>query len=168
MLTLTRYTYLCPNKITLKHYINDIHISDYVLDLKNGMGVQQTQSYKLPYLKEGKVEVSVELEDDLNSNITITYSQAQDLYEKGLLIYFTDNSSEYSIVDGKSIYNRYVYFVSKNTQICYFREAYSSRWEIIDAAPPLKRFALEQMGYFPNSYEWKENEWIVSQQKNNS
>lgn len=160
-MTLSRYTYLCANKITLKHYVNDIHIRNYVLELKVGMGVQGIQSYNLPQLSEGSVEVIVELNDELNSSITMKYNHAQNLYEKGLLIYFTDNNSEYFIVDGKSLYDRYVYFVSNNIKICYYREAFASNWEIIDDAPPLKIFAKEQMGHFPCANEWKNNHWVI-------
>jgi hypothetical protein len=158
MLTLARNTRLSTNKITLRHYVNGVHISDYVLELKIGMGIQETREYVLPPLENGKVEVIVELEDELNSSVIIVYNQARDLYENGLLIYFTDNDSMFSIVNGEYLYDRYVYFASGKEDSCYFREAFSSEWVVIDNAPPLKRFAREEMGYIPSDgrqeYEW--------------
>ena len=107
-----RFSFPEPS-ITLRHYVNNEHISDYVLDVKTGVQIQEPQSYTLPELNEGMVEVNIELGGNEEGSFTITYIKASDLYKRGLLIYLTTNNSKYYLreVDGKEFYDRYIYLV---------------------------------------------------------
>lgn len=113
-LSIACYSGFWPNKpvITLKHYVNGLHDSDYILDIKNGVHIQEPQSYELPDLDDGIVEVNIEMGDEMNSSFKLTYDNAKDLYQRGLLIYLADYDD-----NG----NQYVYLVSGKETTCYNR-----------------------------------------------
>ena len=166
-LTLVCYTGFHFNKplITLSHYVGDQHACDYILAFERGLGEQDPQKHQLPELTEGSVIVSIELgHDPANGNFTIEYDSARDFCKNGLLIYLTTNESVFELVEGKNIYNRYVYFVSGKGSICYFSDMHSSEWEIIENPPALKIIPkiYNDGAPFTVWYSgWKEYEWIV-------
>jgi hypothetical protein len=169
MLTLVKYGSLSTNRITLRHYVNGVHVSDYVLELKIGLRHQQPQSYDLPQLNEGMVEVNVELVNGMhkyNSSFTINYDKASNLYEKGLLIYTTDDYNSNTTIGDFIYYDRYIYFKSGEDETSYFEKAGSSEWSLITDAPQPKRFTRKEMGYSSLYYGWKENKWVVSPTNN--
>jgi hypothetical protein len=145
-----------PNKpvITLKHYINNLHVCDNILVIKNGVHVQEPQSYDLPNLDNGRVEVTVELGDKMNSSFTLNYDNANDLYQRGLLIYLADYND-----NG----NQYVYFVSGKETTCYNRTKDSSEWTIKAEVPSPKAIPHKEYFAYSVGYSgWKENKWVVN------
>lgn len=153
-LTLVKYGYPNPKRITLRHYVDGEHINDYVLELKEGLRYQMPQSYGLPELKKGMVEVVVELEnrvDGSDGSIKVNYEKANNLYKMGLLLYFDTD------------YNQYVHFVSGNERIVYFEKDDSPDWSLIMDTPPPKRFTPAGMEYAPLfDSNWKEeNNWYI-------
>ncbi|MCD8180677.1 MAG: hypothetical protein LUF26_04275 [Firmicutes bacterium] len=156
--------------ITLKHYVNDVHINDYVLDIKDGIHRQEIQTYDLPQLDEGSVDLTITFDERIDSesnvgdvsSITAHYSQAQDLYRNGLLIYYTDNDSEHSMVDRKELYEQYVYLVSGTDKKCYTKETISDEWLTLTDAPAMKIIcAKEPAPYIVGYPYWKDNEWVI-------
>ena len=165
-LTLVRYGYPSPSRITLRHYVDDVPINEYILELKGELWSQVPQSYELPQLNEGMVEINVELKNGIDhstGSLTINYEEARDLYEKGLLIYFNTAFHSNITIGNFVYYDQYVYFVSKKERISYFEKAGSSEWVPITNAPPLKKFVREGMGYSPYfGSGWQEkNKWVV-------
>ena len=161
-LSLVHYSGFHSNRpvITLKHFVDERHITDYVLTIEKGLRQDEPQTYELPRIEEGTVEVYIELGRRFeDSSFTITYNQASDLYEKGLLIYlYTDFSNAFQ-PDG------YIYFRSGRTKICYFRGAASSEWSIISNGPKLKRIPKRETINIYWYSGWKENEWVVIQRE---
>lgn len=153
------------NRITMEHYVNDVLLNDYVLDLKTGLSYQP-QKYLLPKVKEGKVKINVELENGLvsgdNSTLTINY-HVSDLYNKGLLIYVTTDWQFATSINGCAYYNQYVDFVSGKKRTSYFEKAGDSEWLLTTDAPKLKRFRHIGIDYF-RDYRWKENGWDSQEQ----
>ncbi len=142
--------------VTLKQYVNGSHVCDYTLEIKDGIQVQEPQSYELPKLENGKVEVSVEFghnRDERLDNITLVYDDAETFYKNGLLIYFT-----YS-------YTPYVYFVSGKGTTCYNKATDSKKFTIETAFPSLLRVIpdKENPGFYTSYSGWKENEWVVEE-----
>lgn len=163
-LSIVLYSGFYPNKpvITLKHYVEGIYVADYTLTIENGVQIEEPQSYDLPGLTEGMVEVSIEWNNEVNSSFTVVYTSAGDLHKRGLLIYLTDNKDKISFDYGKEKYDRYVYFVSGGEERCYFKESTSSEWSEIMHPPQLKMFPKR----FPEKLiiiysGWKENEWVI-------
>jgi len=151
--------------ITLKQYIDELHIVEYTLEIKNGVHIQEPQSYELPELHSGTVEINCALGDSENSSFTISYNEASNFYQEGLLIYITDNMSEYVMVDGIEYYDKYIYFVSGKEETCYYKSAYSPEWLIITDAPPLKGLKRnEPAPYIVNYCGWRENRWVVREE----
>jgi len=172
-LTLVLYGGFYPNSpmITLKHYIDEVHVEDYVLTIENGIRIQEPQSYRLPKLDEGAVVISVELQDEVNSVFTIIYSQASDLYRTGLLIYlYTDFNSSDFVKEGIYFRDKYVHFISGRHRTTYFLSgedrAYflnngnSPEWSIITNSPRLRMIPRNDAPYLVWYSGWKENEWI--------
>ena len=164
-LTLVKYGYIIPRNIILKHYVNNEQINDYMLELNAALLHQMPQSYGLPKFENGKIEVIVELENGLDgsiANLKMNYKNANELYEKGLLLYFqTDFSSSVNIND--SIYkNQYIHFISGGERISYLEEAGSPDWTIVMDAPPPKKFTPTGIGYVYIDSNWKEeNKWEI-------
>jgi len=154
MLTLARHNGdYSVEQITLRHYINDVHITDHVLELKQHLQYQTSQRYKLPQLNEGRVEVHLEF-GGLTGNLIVSYEDAKDLYEKGLLVYLTNHNV---------IYDRYVYLISKDDRTCYFQDASLLAWSIAKDAPQDLAWITrkDDMIYFaPNNWK-RENKWVV-------
>jgi hypothetical protein len=142
--------------ITLKCYLNGQHISDNTLVIKNGLHLQEPQSYDLPKLENGEVEVNLELGDRMHSSFTLTYDNAKDLYEKGLLIYLDLGNHYYNN-------DQFVCFVSGKVTTYYGRATNDEEWSIKKEAPSLKAIPpKENPGYaIPNS-GWRENKWVVN------
>ena len=164
-LTLVRDGYPRIHQITMRHYVNDVLINDYNLELKIGLRVQQPQKYMLPLLNEGRVEINVELVNISDVNIgsfTVSYDNANDMYKKGLMIYTFSDFMSRIYIGGYAYCDEYIYFMSGKERTYYFEEAGSSEWSLTTNVPPLKRFIREQLGYCPLPYNsWKENEWEV-------
>lgn len=168
-LSITLHTRFIGNRptITLMHYVDGLHIADYVLVIENGLHIQEPQSYELPKMTTGTVEVNIDLGDRANSSLAVCYDEASELYNKGLLIYLTPNDSDYSIVDGVEIYDRYVYFVSGEKETCYLKESNAEKWSLISDPPSLKKFKRnEPAPHVVNYCGWKENKWIVNGNSN--
>ncbi len=140
--------------ITLKHYVNGLRVSDYILNIKNGVHVQEPQSYELPNLDNGIVEVNINLGDEMNSNFTLTYDNAEELYEKGLLIYLADYNDNNDLL---------AYLVSGKETTCYNRAPdYSAKWVIKAEMPSPKFFPHKEYTAYVSIYSgWKDNKWVV-------
>jgi len=152
MLTLSYHSSCSVDRVTLRHYINDVHIADHELELEMWLQYQTSQKYKLPQLDEGRVEVHLEF-GGLVGNLIVNYEDAKDLYEKGLLVYLTSHG----VID-----NRYVYLVSKDDQTCYFQEESLPDWSLIDDAPQKLEWITrkDDMIYFA-PHNWKTNKWVT-------
>ena len=164
-ITFVYYGGYYPNKpvITLKHYIEEVHVVDYVLSIENGIYIQEPQFYKLPELNEGVVEVNIEFGGTVNGSFSIPYSQASDFYKNGLLVYLTDNDSNISTIEGFVYYDLYLYFISGESKICYFKEAGSSEWSITTSSPQLRKIPRDERPYLIWYSGWKENKWVEKQ-----
>lgn len=150
-------------KVSISHYINDIHENDYTLDTE--LRIQQPQYYRLPKLNVGKATINIELEDGMNGEyitFPLNYEDASDMYKKGILIYSTANYKSSITIDGFVYNDQYVYIISGKEKACHFKKAGLSEWKQINDFSMLKVFAKEQMGYTPLYDEWKQNKWIIS------
>ncbi len=141
--------------ITLKQYVNGSHICDYVLELQNGVFRQEPQSYELPKLDNGKVEVNVKFRDETNSSVTLAYEDAETFYQNGLLIYLAHFDTHH------------VYFVSGKETTCYNKATDSDEFTIATEFPSLRVIpAKENPGYYAVYSGWKENKWVVEEINN--
>jgi hypothetical protein len=160
--TVYRRDYYIKPIIILKHYVDGLHIRDYTLTIDNGVHLENPQSYKLPQIDNGTVEVNIVLGDN-SGNFTITYDQAADLHKKGLLIYLNEGNGNTSVVYDETILDRYVYLVSGENKVCYFKGIDSSEWSILMDAPQLNGIKVKEL--FPAITDfspiWKKNEWVV-------
>ena len=151
-------------KITMKHYVDEKLIDEYLLELNVGIGIQSSQSYQLPELNCGKVEVYAEIEyigdTKVFTKVFRSDYNANDLYKKGLLI--STSSDVSTVVDGVSHSDLYVDFLSGKNRVCYCKKAMDSQWILLEKAPRLKKFLREEMGHFGlDDGIWKEkNRWI--------
>ena len=164
MLTLVKYGYPRPKKIIMRHYVNDVAVNEYVLELKRDLRSQQPQKYKLPEVSDGRAEINVEMEDGVtyNNNITLTLNcdSARDLYDRGLLIYLATDYASGTEINGYVYYDQYAYFISGQEKIYYAEKAGDSNWQRITDAPQLKKFTQAETGYSPHPNDlWKENGW---------
>ena len=163
-LTLVGYGYPHPQKITLRHYIDGEHMNDYVLELKKGLRLQLPQTYGLPRFKTGEIEMIVELENGIDGSVAslkINYETANNLYEKGILVYFYTDLQSFTTNEEGS-YNQYIHFISGGERISYLEEAGSPDWTIVMDAPPPKKFTPAETGYVPIDSNWKEeNKWEI-------
>ena len=159
MLTLAYYGGVPIQQVTLKHYVNDVHINDYLLELKVELRNQLPHKYKLPQLTEGSVEVDMKSSE--NFHITTIYPTAQDLYDNGLLIYSTQDGSSHITIDGYVCYDQYVYFRSGKNKTCFCEKAGDKEWVSITNYPKPKKIVRKDVGYSPLYYGWKENDWVV-------
>ena len=116
------------------------------------------------------VEVYVEIRDDFDTKpapISLVYDSAEELYQKGLLIYLLSNNSSFPkwacCRYFEEIYDRYIYFVSGKDTICLLKKADSSEWSIIESAPSIRRLPQKYDGpEAPYYYSgWKENDWVM-------
>lgn len=153
------------NQITLKYFADDELIDEYVLVLNVGGSVQTTQKYALPEVKEGRVEVNVDLEDGIvtgsRSVLTVNYS-TEELYKKGLLIYVTTDYGSAIEINGFVYQDQYIDFISGKKRTTYLEKAGKQQWSIVQDAPKLKKIQREQMGYFVDDGRWKkENYWMA-------
>ena len=140
--------------ITLKHYVNGLNVAEYILEIKNGLHIQEPQSYQLPKLENGRIEVNVELRDNMNSQFTFTFEDAEDLYKKGLLIYLDIGSHYYNK-------DQFACFVSGKETTCYGRETDIDKWNIKADMPSLKSIPpKENPGYAPTNSGWREYKWV--------
>lgn len=140
-------------KITLKHYVNGLHVRDYILNIKTGVHIQEPQSYELPDLDKGMVEVNINLGDEMNSNFTLTYDNGEDLYQRGLLIYLADFDDNHNLL---------AYLVSGKETTCYNRTPGSTKWAIKEDVPSPKFFPHKEYYAYISIYcGWKDNKWVV-------
>lgn len=115
--------------------------------------MQEPQSYELPDLDDGKVEVCIEMGDELNRRFKLTYDNAKDLYQRGLLIYLADYED-----NG----NQYVYLISGKEMIYHNRTTDSDKWTIKTEVPSPKFIPhKEYTGYISVYSGWKDNKWVV-------
>lgn len=148
-------------RVTLKHYVDGVHVNDYILDLNVEIRYQTSQSYELPQFNEGMVEVDVGLTYE-DTSLTMSFEDTHNLYESGLLVYTTEIPESHITIDGFVYYDEYVYLIaSGNDKVCYFKEAGSTEWVAETNVPRPERFVREWMGYSPLYYGWKENEWVI-------
>lgn len=154
-LTLARYGYVSPSRIILRHYINDVHICDYTLDLKVELRHQTVQHYELPQLDNGWVEVCVELKNN-KGNINTRFDHVKDLYERGLLIYY---GSDLSDID------RYVHFISGENKTCFHNKNGVFDWEFGNDESKIIKYSRQEISYSPGYYGWKENRWFKTQRQ---
>ena len=143
-----------PNKpvITIKHYVNNLHVGDNILMIKDGVHVQETQTYDLPNLDNGRVEVNVELGDEKDSSFTLNFDNAEDFYKRGFLIYLADYED-----NG----NQFIYLVSGKETTCYNRTKDSEAWAIKTKVPSPKAIPHKEYFAYVAIYSgWKENKWV--------
>ena len=171
-LTLVLHGGFHPNSpiITLSHYIDELHIANYTLTIENGIHIQEPQSYELPILEEGAVKVNIELRDEINSNFTVVYNQARDLYRSGLLIYLYTDFNNYFIEEGKYFFDRYVHFISGRNRTIYFlsgenrinylQNGICPEWLVVMSSPQLRRVPRNDVPYLIWYSGWGENNWI--------
>ena len=139
-----------PVTITLINYQNDIHISGFALFIKNGIHIQEVQSYELPKISYGTVEASIELKGEINNSFTLCFDQAEVLYRNGLLVYLAFYG-EY-----------YVYFVSGQNTTCYRQTLDSGEWMLVTEFPPRRILPQKENPGFTMWYSmWKENKWVA-------
>ncbi len=150
--------------VSLKQYVDGLHICDYTLEIKDGVNVKEPQSYELPKIDNGRVEVNVEFWDDRNEacdNITLVYDDAETFCQNGLLIYFTYSNPPYI---------PYVYFVSGKETTCYNKTTDSDEFTIETVFPSLLRVIPEKEDppacYYIYYSGWKENKWVVEEINN--
>ena len=150
-------------RIILRHYVDGKHINDYVLDMKAKLVQYTSQSYGLPKLKEGTVEVTAywkATDETTDEHLTVTFEKAKDLYNEGLLIYWNIETIGYG-----SERNHYVYFISGTESISYFKKTGSLEllaWAPSVNAPKPKKFVLRDSAFWPYDSNWKEkNKWEV-------
>ena len=150
------------NRVILRHYVNDVPIADYGLEINVRLERQVPHQYELPQLDEGKVEIFVEF-DTIKEKLIANYENVGDVYKKGLLIYLESFDAKYAVVDGELIGDRYVYFVSGAKRVCYLREAYVQEWSIMPDAPKLKWIIrTDEISYSSFYNGWKEeNKWVI-------
>ncbi|MDR1688950.1 MAG: hypothetical protein LBS21_10125 [Clostridiales bacterium] len=162
------YLYSEKPIITLKHYIDETHVADYVLTIENGIRDLEPQFYDFPELFEGAIEVNLELHGREKLNFQIDYNQAKEIYEKGLLIYFdSDFNSDYAIDEKNYLeYDRYIHFISGKNKICFFKKAGYSQWSVSNSSPRLKKIPRNVEPYSLWYSGWKENNWIKAQGNN--
>lgn len=166
-LTLIKDGYPSINKITMQHYIDDEIVDIYELNLKVGLRNMQPQEYLLLNLTEGKIEISIELDDGMtygSNKITIVKwnDASKNLYDNGLLIFLTTDFNSKIYIDDCVYYNQYIYIISKKDSICYIKQAGKSEWIPTESAPSLRRLAKKHnTSYITVDYNWKEeNQWI--------
>lgn len=164
-LTFTVYKkdYRTKPVITLRHYVDGMHVCDYTLTIENGVHIEEPQSYALPKIDKGRVEVNINLQDE-NGNFTIIYNQADDFYKKGLLIYLTEGKTDSSsVIYSDTVCDRYVYLVSGEKKICYFKGRDSSEWSIIMDPLSLKGIKIKELSpaIIDSPPKWEKNEWVV-------
>ncbi|MDR1689641.1 MAG: hypothetical protein LBS21_13680 [Clostridiales bacterium] len=159
------YLYKEKQIVTLRHYVDEKQVADYILEIKDGIYTQEPQFYELPELNEGVIEVIFESSKSENLNFTIDFRQTKDFYEKGLLIYFdSDFKSDYAIDRGESSeYDRYIHFVSGKNKAGYINKAGSSEWVVASSSPRLRKIPQDERPYWPEYSGWKENKWIKIQ-----
>lgn len=164
MLTLVKYGTPRPKRIILRNYVADKLINDYELELKESLHYQLPQSYQLPKLKDGTIEVLVEFYNDgVDSVLKINYKNANVLYKSGLLLYFYTDFFSNTTPDDSFSHGSYVYFISGNERISYGAKSGFSNWVPMINAPSPKRFTRVGMEYAPLfDSNWKEeNKWKV-------
>lgn len=166
-LTLTRLGAVTPKNISIKQYIGDKYICTYVLEIEHGLYNQTTQHYELPQIKEGTIDVEVEIDGYPQDNFVLVnrYSNAYEVYKNGLLIYFSTEYFDDSEQDKPSSKDR-ICFISGDDKYLYYRESHTSVWIHNNEIPPLKKYQKkDKIAYVPPwSYEWKTNKWIKKTQ----
>lgn len=166
-LTLVKYGGSWIQKVTLKHYVSDDVVCDYVLKLDVPLGEQVPQEYELPMVKKGRIEIRVEFDDavlaDGNKQIKVTYDNADSLYEKGVLIYSEGNLAETHTIDGYVYYDQYMHFISGEEQVTHKETAGELKWKPVNNAPkPKDKTPKFLESYIPIYDGWKEkNRWII-------
>jgi len=170
-LTLVLHGGFHPNSptVTFRHYEEGQYISSYVLVIENGIRIQEPQTYRLPELADGTVEVTINLGEDVNSSISIANLHARDLYEAGLLIYLYTNFNDCIIIDGVYFCNRYIHFITGRYRTTFFlsgedranylRNGHSLEWSIVTNAPRLRRLPDYTAPFLVQYSGWRENEW---------
>jgi len=155
-LTIVRYSggAFFPNDpiITLSQDLHS-HTIIHTLEIKTSVFAQEPQIYKLPEMQEGAITLNLLWGDEINSDFTIKYNDAKQLYNNGLLIYL-------ALFDGY-----YVYFVSGSNVICYSRPRDSSEW-VQNSSPPRRR-AIEPYhdgaALIVVQSDWKKNQWVTNE-----
>lgn len=139
--------------VTIRHIVYGQYVDDSILQIENGIHCEEPQSYELPKLDDGYVEVTLKLIKDSNYCFTLPTCTAQDFYRKGLLIYL----AEY---DGISA--QYVYLISGDDMTCYKRETRSGQWSVDSNVPAPKAIPHKNFTAYTAVYSgWKENKWMT-------
>lgn len=157
MLSIVGYDVVYPNKpvITLK-YVNNLQIKENILEIKNGVQTREPQTYVLPKIDNGKIEVKVELGDIKNSTFILNYDNAEDLYQRGLLIYL-------DLANHFSNNAQFVCLVSGQVTTCYSRVTAFDEWTNSTKIPSLKTIPPREPPPDVVVYSgWKENKWAAN------
>ncbi len=165
-LTIVKYGGPDIRKIIVKHITKDNVVKSHVLELNVSLASQIPQEYELPLIKGGRVEISVDFEDgvlaDNDKVLTVTYEDADEVYNSGILIYSAGDLGKKITIDGLVYYNQYLHFISGNKKISYIEPAGGSEWEERNDLPkPKSKTPTYKNSYFPN-YDsgWREkNKW---------
>lgn len=162
-LTLIETGYPSLKRIIVRHYMNNLHIDDYVLDLKIGIRNQKLQKYVLPEISEGEIEIIAVLEDGVtyenDCELAVKYDDIIELKNKGLLVYLLTDFKSGIYIGDFIYYDQFVCFISGEKKTVFVEKAGSSEWEYITEIPLLKKFVRKTAEYSPIYYGWKENKW---------
>lgn len=158
MLTVVCCGYTDPERITLRHYVDDVCINNYILEFKVLADDQHAQFYQLPKLSEGRVTVTVEISDD--NFFIVNYEEARNLYKNGLLLYTSTDTGSNVTINGLVYYDEYVYFISGKNKISYMKTR-DKNWLPVKDTPHINVFQKKEKFYMVDDYKWKENKWDV-------
>lgn len=166
-LTLVKYGYININQITLEHYVDDILINNYIMELNSKLRFQQPQYYKLPYLNNGKIVINIEFDDGVtntgNKIITLDYDSTNELYNNGLLIYLYTDYNSYITINNFVYFDQYVYLISGKNRTYFLEKAGSTECTRVSEAPKPKVLTRKEFGmiYTNFNYKCEENKWLI-------
>lgn len=158
-LELAQYLGFTPEKIIVKHYVNNKHVCDYELDLEQCLNAQTSHRYDLPKLMNGSVEICVYGWGETNNQlITKKYEKASELYLNGLLIYFDRYFYDYSS-EGAQSFDDYVYFVSGCNRANFVYNG-DGEWSTTNEAPKIRKYVKpDEIGYMAGDNDCGKNKW---------
>ena len=163
-LTLVEYGGPFLEKITITHFTDETKLSEYVLALDAPVGLQVPQTYELPKLKNGAVEVIVNFEDSVvggSGSLNVKYDNADLAFENGILIYTANDNSTYVTINGSVYCDQYIFFISGENKTAFVKYAGADNWEQNNNFSALEaKTKVFQESYFPEDDLWKKkNKW---------
>ncbi len=162
-LTLAKMGYFYLNKVTLEEFDDDMKTGEHILELTRGLYHQMPQEYKLPKLHEGQLKVK--LDTEYGDSYIEYYTDSDEVYKRGLLIYFVTDYYSNIEIDGTVYYDNYLYFISGRNKVCYYQKAGEEKWKITTDGPKLKKIMKQWEHYSPLADDGhKENKWVYKKE----